>query len=184
MKTTCAVCQSEIPEKAIKCAICGSFQSSWRRLLFGGQAAALASLIPVLALAFAFVSTQFKAVGSDVSIFEPDCRNPSAVTLTASNLGDRSAVLEPVFLKAVRPNTKDFLYEELQAIDHPTGHVLLPAGEITSFQIKNSKGPKFIKVGKDDECKYVIGYNIIEFNAKAEPKDIECDCAGVKKSST
>ena len=176
MSKPCEICRAEMPDKAVKCTNCGSYQGIGRRLLFGGQAAALTSLIPVLALAFAFVSTQFKAIGSDITVFEPDCENPAAVTMTASNLGDRSAVLEPRALKVQRAGSEPFVYPVM--VKGQTGrHVLLPAGKITSYQLGPRTGMEFMSNPDESRCEYRIEYAIIEFDADAVTDSVTCRCA-------
>ncbi len=176
MTRNCEVCQAEIPQQAIKCTKCGSYQGAWRRLLFGGQAAALTQLLPVLALAAAFISTQLKTVGSDITIFDPDCSNPGGITLTASNLGDRSAVIEPRALKVMHLGKEQYEYT-LKVQEESNRHLLVPAGEIISRTLAPQNGVQFMTVPDNDDCDYVIGLSVIEFDADAVSKEVRCTCA-------
>jgi hypothetical protein len=179
-ETWCVICKNKIPYRAIKCTICDSYQDRWRRIFLGGQLASLAGLIPILVFLGGFGSyaiSQFKPVGSDVTVFEPDCRSSAALSFTASNLGNRDAVVSPVSLEVFKAGKIDGKPIRLRIMDSEvTGSVLLKSGAITQFKVAPYDGGAFL-TDSSEQCKYRVKLSLLEFNADSVDDDKECRCA-------
>ncbi len=179
-ETQCVICKNGIPDGAIKCTTCGSYQDRCRRIFLGRQLASLAGLIPILVFLGGFGSyaiSQFKPVGSDVTLFEPDCRSSTAVSFTASNLGNRDAVVSPVDLVTfVNGKEKgDTIKLQILGSELP-GSVLLKNGAITQFKVAPELGGAFL-TDSSVQCEYRLKLSVLEFDADSVDLTKTCPCA-------
>lgn len=173
---SCEICGLEIPDIAKKCTHCGSFQNRWQRFSSGVNLGALTALVPVLTLAATFIYTQMSPVGSNVRIFPPDCTKDTII-FTASNDGNRDAVVVP---RGLYVDQKKKNYDhEFRVTDHETEHILVPAGEITTFRVASKHGTEsaprdFKTLQPGQSAEFLSDVLIYEFDADAVTRPFTC----------
>jgi hypothetical protein len=180
----CNVCAAPLRPGARFCTECKNFQGRVRRALSSLNLQALVAIVPVIALAFVFVKDQFIQHGSDIRASVRACTNKT-VTLVATNLGDRAAVLKSARVWLDRggsePNENDIFALV------PKDSKLEPE---QAFQFEPQK-LKFVvlrvvgRLGTDaslprpesGKCTYRLSIDFIAFDHKPNRVDATCDCA-------
>ena len=93
----CKVCRNPINKDAIKCVICGSYQSRLRRFLADIDIQALIALIPITVLAWTFMKDQLIIPTADLRLAVLSCSGDT-IKVAAANIGNRDALFAGAFL--------------------------------------------------------------------------------------
>ena len=174
MSKRCRICAETLSKDAKKCVNCGEFQSWYRRLLFGVGLRDLVTLVPVVALAFAFVQDRLETKHSNARLSIVACEQ-GAITLFASNTGNRAAVIGGATY-SVGSNIPRRLLHRLE----PSSR-LLNGGEARSveFSVSPSISPGGLvphEERNDKDCTVSITVETTTFDHRRDPKTVTCAC--------
>lgn len=164
-----------MPAGARKCTECDEYQSIGRRMLAGLDLQALIALIPIGALAFAFLQSRLETKASDLRLALVSCTQ-DGVTIFASNLGNRAAIVRNA---SYRVNGREPRALDVHA---PSDARLLEGGDTRAFELnvigEVSPGglvPFDVRTAPGG-CSVAVTVSTIAFDQSEEPREVTCDC--------
>ena len=172
--SNCKVCKEQIKFGAKKCIHCDSYQDYRRYLTFSTVVLSLlVALISVLTVFIPVVKKAFTPIGSDTR-FSLYANHNDKITIIASNLGNRNAVLKKAHILREEGGTKK--NTNIEAVLQESDRII-EAGKVKflnfRFAIEETNIP-LPKCDPDtDNCKYFIDFDVIAFDHSPEqPKPI------------
>jgi hypothetical protein len=181
----CVICGHQIKPDAKKCIQCDSYQSPLRRFFESINIQSLVALVPIVTLAFVFVKDQVVEHKSDVRLTIANCSS-DRISIVASNLGNRSAILKENFEVRVVADNKEINHGGL-IIERPDEESfpmfpLLEAGQTVLFDCipttldKKYNNPLELKPPETKKCYYQVKFNVVAFDHQTYSDEIKCDC--------
>jgi hypothetical protein len=159
---------------ARRCNSCGQWLSVRDRLLNGITIGGLVSLVPVLALAAAFLNTQILYRYADVRATAIDC-SPSKILVGVTNVGNRPAILQGASVVAVLDGVDDNLVHTLTLGDQKEMALLAPDKSVV-LELKPTNPlppPTYNKT-----CGYKVTLHTLTFEHRARPVEVSsCACS-------
>jgi len=170
----CRICAKTIPAQAKKCTECNEYQNPIWRIAAGFDLKGLIALVPIVTLAFAFIQDRVEPKSSDLRIAMVSY-DQQKVTLFASNMGNRAAIIGDAFFQTneqppqslkVSLSSEDRLIDggETRAVELLVNPQISPGGLVP-----------FEEWGTTP-CTVSITVKTIAFDHKPDSRVIQCEC--------
>jgi hypothetical protein len=170
----CRICAKPIPVGARKCTECDEYQNYVWRIASGFDLRGLIALVPIVALAFAFIQDRVEKKESNLRVALVSCE-PKKVNLFASNVGTRAAIISDASFQ-----TND-LPAQPMTVSLSSDKRLIDGGETRAIEL--SVNPQLSPGGLvpyeergKQTCSVSITVNTIAFDHKPDPHVMVCDC--------
>lgn len=170
----CKICAKEIPDDARKCTECGEFQSLHSRIFAGLDLKGLLALLPLLALIYAFLAERIEIPRSELRITPVACVK-NAVTVFASNTGNRMALLESAQFAAGPDPTSTFdLPQNLSTrlFEGGTSRLLT----LTVDLRRNPAGLASFQSVRGRACTVALTFTILQYDHSKDQETASCVC--------
>ena len=180
----CVICRSPLNEGALQCLACKGFQNPFRRFLSNIDIKSLVALVPVVALAFAFLQDRFSLHGSEVFVTALNCET-SKIMIVATNTGDRPGIIktghvrvnidgttsENIHKLSITDDSEEKVYTVVKPEDQVFLTVVPMEGDAVTLLPQHPIGIQ--------KCTYQLELEVIEFKQQSNETKIiytSCDC--------
>lgn len=176
----CRYCCEYMHEGAVYCLKCEKFQSTHTQILSSLNVASIISVLPMIALSFAFVSDKVVPKKSEVYSVVSQCAS-DRVQVLFGNSGNMPAVIVPGKL-SVEPDGGKQIFRDLRVADKSIPQVAAAKTTAVDFVLEYNDG---VQVGpmppmrefSGETCKYVMRVGIVDSRNKAQREEkFECPC--------